>query len=222
MNTAVLHRKIAGVPVWVAGGFGATALIVWHYFHTPSVGGAATGTTPSDTDMDTGDPTAVDAGVPTQYGYNSGDTGGAGSGSNGDGSYADALASFGDALAGLTPPAPVDNSADFSAIEAMLGTIADQTAPDHSEDPTAGALKTVDHTNKAVVAHKATKVAKSQGGRVQPKASKKVVKKPAAAPKAVVHPKAVTVAHHAAPAPAPKPKAAPKPKKVVGGRGHVT
>lgn len=224
MNTAVLHRKVLGLPVWAVGGLGATGVILWHYFHTSGVGGASPDTTVANTDVNTGDPNAIDAGVPTQYGYGtggapSGGVAGDSSSGSGGGAYADALASLGDALAGVVPQAPIDNTADFSAIEAMLGTIADQTAPDHSEGTSGALIKQATHApaaKKAVAAHS---VAKARGGQAKPPAKKAPPKSshPGAA-KPVTHPKAATVAKHAPPPPPPKKTSPPKKKAAPKGK----
>lgn len=216
---AVLHRKILGMPVWAVGGAGAVGVILFHFFHTPSVGGAEAGTTPASTDATTGDPYAVDTGQPVGVGYGPNVGGGgssdgygySGGAGGGDTSYADALASLGDSLAGL---APVDNSQDFADIEKMLGTIADQTAPDHSEGTE---HKTTKDTGHKVAADKAKDAhAKARGGHAAsvPKKSPAKAKAKAPAKKAapVTHPKAKTVEHHAPPKAAPKPKPKPKPK----------
>lgn len=214
---AVLHRKVLGLPVWAVGGLGAVGVVLFHFLHPSGVGGAAGDTTPANTDATTGDPYAVDSGVPvpTQYGYGSGgnpaDYGGVGGASSGGGdtSYADALASLGDSLAGLTP---VDHSADFASIEAMLGTIADQTAPDHSEGDHTTTTKKVVHDDAAKKANTAHAAARGGHAATVPKKSPAKAKAAAPARKAapVTHPKATMVAKHAPAPPPPKKKAPPK------------
>lgn len=209
MNAAILHKKIAGVPVPIIGVGLAGVVILYRHFTGASVASQSATTTPADTTTDTGDPTAVDAGVPTQYGYNtpSADGTATGGAASTDTSYSDALSSLADSIAGL---APVDNSQDFSQIESLLGTISDQTLPDHSPDPTTTTHTNAVHKTTAAKAQKAHAVAKSQGGRVQPKTAKKVTAAPAKKAPVVTHPKAVAVAHHA---PAPAKKKTPAKKK---------
>lgn len=221
---AVLHRKIAGIPVWGLGLGGGLAVGLYLRMRSPGVGGAQAATTPaSGPGVDAyGDPLPADAGTFPQTipGYSGGSSGGS-SGDAGTGTsdaIAAGFASLGDLFAN-TPP-PTDYSAQISDLSASVGSLRDQLATDHAQDADTAATEKTRQTatgKKAGNVH--AKVVSAHGGRVQPKtaAKKTAAKKPAThANPAPPHPRAP--ASHAAAKPAhtahtppPKKKTPPKP-----------
>lgn len=207
MNTAVLHKKVLGMPMWALGGLGVAGIVMYHFIHGSSVGGAAVATTPTDA-TSTGDPTASDSGYPL-------DTGGSGgfSSSPSDTSGTDltgALGDIGTALGSLqdqisAAPVPVDYSQQISDLTDAVGALEDQSVPvTGSGNSVKAAAKTTSKT--ASKAHAAIK-------KTPPKpAAKKAPPARGGQAKPVQHPiaKAAAAKKPVAKAPAPKKKPAPK------------
>lgn len=219
---AVLHRKIAGIPVWGIGLGGGVAVGLYLRMRSPGVGGAQAATTPaSGPGVDAyGDPLPADAGTFPQTipGYSGGSGGSSGGGvdTGTQDAIAAGFASLGDLFAN-TPP-PLDYSQQIGDLTASVGSLRDQINTTHTEDPAKTAAAKTASTHAGAKAANVHAQAARGGHAVKPEGKKTAAKKPAThANPAPPHPKAAATHAAAKPAnvahtPPPKPKPKPAPK----------